>query len=180
MGKNQEYNYIQTTQSLKFSKRNDVYFWKFMIGRSFWRKVIKNIWIYGTGGWNNTYSVFKRESPNGVKYWFGSSWWCLNENMISWMIEYLDKNSEYIKFFNNCLCADECFFQTLVMNSPYSNSVVDYPYYIDWEEGKSSPKVLRMKDFEKLSCSDKMMARKFDMDVDEEILDALDDISKHC
>ena len=46
--------------------------------------------------------------------------------------------------------------------------------YIDWKEGRSNPTILLTKDFEKMKQSDNLFARKFDMHVDEFILDQLD------
>lgn len=73
----------------------------------------------------------------------------------------------------HCSTPDESFFQTLVMNSPYKDKRVDYLHYVDWSEDKSSPKILTMKDIEKLKHSGKLMARKFDIALDGKIVEEL-------
>ena len=75
---NQDVNFIECSQIEVFNKRNDAYFPNFVIGRKLWQKVLKNLWIYGTGGWNKTISIFKRKAPDDFKYWFGFQWWCLS------------------------------------------------------------------------------------------------------
>ena len=170
---NQEANFIECSQIKPFNKRNDVYFPNSVIGRKLWQKVLKNLWSYGTGGWNKTFPIFKRKAPDDFKYWFGSQWWCLNSTTAQWIIDYLNEHTEYEKFFEHSLCSDECFFQTLVMNSPFANTTKPYLHYIKWEKGKSSPRTLTTIDYEELKKTEKIIARKFDIDVDTEIIERL-------
>ena len=90
-----------------------------------------------------------------------------------WIHDYLKRQPEYIKLFSHSLCPDECFFQTLVMNSPYANNVKAYLHYIKWEKGMSSPEVLKLDDYDTCINSGKLIARKFDIDVDRKIIDKL-------
>lgn len=70
---------------------------------------------------------------------------------------------------------DEFLIPTILMNSPFKDSIInDNFYYIDWSAGGSNPKTLTEDDFEKLMSSDKLMARKFDTEADTKILDLLD------
>jgi hypothetical protein len=46
--------------------------------------------------------------------------------------------------------------------------------YIDWSLGGASPKILKIEDTEKIGQSGKFFARKFDTDIDSEILDWID------
>lgn len=93
--------------------------------------------------------------------------------MVQWIYNFLDEHPEYIKLFKHSLCPDECFFQTLVMNSPFASSVKPYLHYIKWEKGKSSPRILTESDYQEIVDSSKLMARKFDIDVDKEIINKL-------
>ena len=168
--KNKDYNFIECSSVKSFEKRNNIYFPGKIVGRKLWQKVTKNFLIYITGGWNYTFSILKRKAPNGVDYYFGSSWWCLNQETTFWICDYLKDYPQYMKFFKASLCADECFFQTLVMNSPFSECVKPYLHFIKWEEGKSSPKTLGVDDIYDLLKSQKMLARKFDIDMDMEVI----------
>lgn len=166
-------NFIDCSSIKKFEKRNDIFFPRMVVGRRKWQKVLKNVLVYGTGGWSRTFSVIKRAAPGNVQYYFGSSWWCLNDAMVQWIYNFLDEHPEYIKLFKHSLCPDECFFQTLVMDSPFASSVKPYLHYIKWEKGKSSPKTLTESDYQEMVNSSKLMARKFDIDVDKEIINKL-------
>jgi len=46
--------------------------------------------------------------------------------------------------------------------------------YIDWSGGGSHPKLLLTEDYEKIIATDNIIGRKFNMDIDENILDLLD------
>lgn len=120
-----------------------------------------------------TFPLFKRQSPNNLKYYFGSSWWCLNRLVVEYIIDYLNENPNYEYFFKHSLCPDECFFQTLVMNSPFRKNVKPNLHYIKWVEGKNSPEILKEHDFKDIISSSKLIARKFDIDIDKEIIKKL-------
>ena len=166
-------NFIDCALIKQFEKRNDIYFPRIVVGRKKWQKILKNILVYGTGGWNHTFSLVRRAAPGNVQYYFGSSWWCLNDAMVKWIYNFLENYPESIKLFKHSLCPDECFFQTLVMNSPYANNVKPYLHYIRWEKGMSSPKTLTTIDYEELKKAEKLIARKFDINVDSEIIERL-------
>lgn len=166
-------NFIDCALIKRFEKRNDIYFPRMVIGRRIWQKILKGILVYSTGGWNQTFSIIKRLKPANVQYYFGSQWWCLNDAMVKWIYNFLENYPEYIKLFKHSLCPDECFFQTLVMNSPFANTTKPYLHYIKWEKGKSSPKTLTTIDYEKLKKTEKLIARRFDINVDAEIIERL-------
>lgn len=166
-------NFIDCSSIKKFEKRNDIFFPRMVVGRRKWQKILKNILVYATGGWSHTFSVIKRAAPSNVQYYFGSQWWCLNDAMVKWIYNFLENYPEYIKLFKHSLCPDECFFQTLVMNSPFANTTKPYLHYIKWEKGKSSPKTLTTIDYEELKKAEKLIARKFDINIDAEIIERL-------
>ena len=76
-------------------------------------------------------------------------------------------------------CADEVFLQTIVWNSAWRENLflsgvhLERPMersmrLIDWEKG--GPYTWTIGDYEELSASEMMFARKFDIDVDERII----------
>lgn len=184
--KDQSTNYLNLYPSLnhdlgscnKYDKRNQIFFSEWMLSRNLVLRVLKRVVIEATGGYNRTFPIFQRKNPTGMKFYFGSQWWCLNNRTVDWLLKYLKDHKEYYRFFSKCSTPDESFFQTLVMNSPYAGGVMDYLHYIDWSEDNNSPKTLTMEDFEKIEKSGKLMARKFDMVVDNKIILHLDKFIK--
>lgn len=173
-------NYINLFEGEKHKKtdfkRNEIYYCKFLRKRGLLSKLIKRLYIEITGGWEKTYPLFKRKSIENlqVNFFFGSSWWCLNGRTIEWMMKYIEKNPNYVKFYRNTLCPDESFFQTLFMNSPFKDSKMEYLTYVDWSSGKSNPRILTLEDKDNIFASDFLIARKFDAEIDEDIIEELE------
>lgn len=159
--------------STNFDKRNDIVFPKWMMKQGLKYRIIRRAWVELTGGYKHTFSMFQRSNNDKLKYYFGSSWWCIHNKFAYYILNYIDMHPEYMSFFENASCPDESFFQTLLMNSEFASSRKDYLHYIDWSQGKSSPKTLRCSDLENVFQSKKLMARKIDMDYDEKIIDEI-------
>ena len=159
------------SQENNYDKRNAIYFPEWMLGRKQWQRIAKRLYTELTGGYNNTFSFVRRKPVNGLRFFFGSSWICLSRRTWEWMRNYLQGHPEYYAYFKNCNCSDESFFQTLMMNSPYADQRMDYLHYVEWPEGMNNPKVLTMDDYHKLMDSEKLMARKFDINFDEHIIE---------
>lgn len=153
-----------------YDKRAAIYFPEFVLGNETARRIAKRALVELSGGYNRTLPFFRRKTPDNVKFYFGSSWFCFSGEMEQWMEKYLKAHPEYIHFYKNVNCPDESFFQTLLMNSPFKNTREDYLHYVDWPVGKNNPKILSIEDAEALKSSNKLMARKFDIGLDKDIV----------
>jgi hypothetical protein len=117
----------------------------------------------------------ERKIPGGLQPFGGGAYWCLARPVVEYIHEYLARDPAYVRFFEHVFVPDELFFQTIVINSPLRDTVVnDNLRYIDWSR-EPAPAVLRVDDFPTLVSSDKLFARKFDLTVDDRILDLLDE-----
>jgi hypothetical protein len=104
----------------------------------------------------------------------GGAYWCLARPAVEYVYEFLQRNPEYVGFFRHVLVPDEVFFQTILLNSPLRDTIVnDHLRFIDWSEDPG-PTILRTEHLPALLGSGKLLARKFDATVDERILDVLD------
>lgn len=165
-----------TGKYTNYDKRNSLYYPKWILGNSLLQRILKRLYIEVTGGYNKTLFLNRKNTTN-FNFYFGSQWWCLNNKTIEWIIRYCDEHKEYFNFYKNCVVSDESFFHTLVLNSPYKDEKKDYLHYIDWTECKNSPKTLTLKDFDKIKRSKCLMARKFDINVDNKIIKILSNIN---
>ncbi len=165
-----------SVQYRNFCKRNITYYPSCMFKRTIVAKAIRKLYVKISGGGTKTIKIFRRKDHiNDGKYYFGSSWWCLRRVVVQWMMKYLNEHPEFYEFFSRSICPDECFFQTLYMMSPYAGQQYeDNLYYIDWSRKRGSPEVLTISDYEALLASNQLMARKFDMYVDVDIINALE------
>ena len=91
--------------------------------------------------------------------------------------DYLDKNTNVARFFKLTWAPDEMIFQTVLYNSDFRNKISNNNLrYIDWTEGKASPKTLSMEDAKYLLQSGALFARKFNLKAHPELFDFIDGI----
>ena len=116
----------------------------------------------------------RRNNLRNFNLYHGSSWWTITYECALFILDYLKKNPGYINEFKYTLCPDEHFFQILIMNSSYSQNVEnDNLRYINWKKPANSPDIIISADLFKLIDSPKLYARKFDIDVDNNVLNKL-------
>lgn len=160
-----------------YDKRTNIYYNDFLMKRGKVHRVIRRLWVAITGGYNHTFKLFKRKQPK-MKFYFGSSWWTINNKFHNYLMEFIKNDNELLKFLKNTSCPDECFFHTVFMNSEFRDTRKEYIHYVDWSNGNSSPKNLCKQDVEKALKTDKLFARKFDPDFDSSGLQYLMEVVK--
>jgi len=121
----------------------------------------------------------KRKIFNDVMPYFGSCWWMLTGDAVTYMTSvYYEK---YYKKLYLTSCIDEIIYQTILLNSSFASKIVnDNKWYIDWSNhskglNDGNPNVLTDSDFDSIVNSNKFIARKFDININDKILDMLDD-----
>lgn len=165
-------NYVDLFPSLNnglckqnnLDKRNQIVYGDRIMGRGKFARIMRRLWVAVTGGYGRTFGIFRRKNVLNLKFYFGSQWWCLSKDFVEYATEYLAKTPQYAEFFRKASCPDESFFQTLLMNSSYSDTRKEYLHFIRWEDGKSSPENLTLSDFDEAIASGKFMVRKIDGD----------------
>lgn len=97
------------------------------------------------------------------KLYKGSQWFNLSKEAVDYILGFLEDHPEYLDQFEYSACADEHFFQILLLNSPLKHRVVnDNLYYIEWVGG-NSPQYINIDQFQWLKKnSTKLFARKFE------------------
>ena len=107
----------------------------------------------------------------------GCNWVSITGNLAHYIVDNLDK---YEKVFKYSYCADEVFIQTIVESSDFKNKLYmpncnnnheACMRMIDWERG--NPYVWRSKDYDLIKNSPCIFARKFDLNIDREIVNKL-------
>lgn len=104
----------------------------------------------------------------------GSQWWGLNSEAIDYILTYIKNNKNIIRYFKHTYIPDEMFFQIILLNSYLKNRVINNNLrYILFKD--SHPEILTIKNLNDLNnAENKFFARKFDIEVDQEVLDLLD------
>ena len=126
--------------------------------------------------------IFTLKRKSMFKYHYkGTNWWCLKTSTVEKAYKYYLSNQKYLNnYYKYTLCADEQFFQTILKElSTIDTTINILPnlHFIDWSrKNEPRPATFKITDSELLfnQPKNKLFARKFDSDVDEEILNLLD------
>lgn len=98
----------------------------------------------------------------------GAQWFSITHNLAT----YLLSQNNIKKYFGKSLCTDELVVQTLAYASPYRDNIAGSNLrFIDWYRG--DPYTFTSDDYSQLVASDQLFARKFDENVDLNIVKML-------
>ncbi|TCD23407.1 glycosyltransferase [Pedobacter psychrodurus] len=120
----------------------------------------------------------KRKFPLPAKLYGAciSSWWSISSACAVYLTSYIKEEQGLMRFMKYTWAADEFFIATLLMDSPYKNTIVnDNLRMITWDENLPNPLILKSVDFAGIRSSEKLFARKFDIDIDAKILSQIDE-----
>ena len=173
-------NYIDVNTDIdkgskRMLKRIELYYPKWMQCRNCFAKAAKRLYIFVSGGFNYTFKPFRRELPYTLNYAYGSEWWILTYECVKWMNQFVEDYAQVRAFFENTLVPDECFFQMLFLNSPYAGNDEKNLTYVEWENNRNHPRVLIKDDVPMLLKQPHLFARKFDVNIDSNAINALID-----
>lgn len=116
-----------------------------------------------------------RRLPAGLEPYGGMAFWALTGETLEWLMRYTAERPDVLDFFRHTKMPDETFFQTVLLSSPLAGTVdKELLHYQDWSSGSAHPATLGAADLPQLRASGKLFARKFDAELDSEILDLLD------
>ncbi|HEY8890130.1 MAG TPA: beta-1,6-N-acetylglucosaminyltransferase [Clostridium sp.] len=172
-------NFLTKNQGKEFMEYRDIkgYFWRLKCynffrenpnNRKFYMRILDNLIRYPQK------LLVRRNNFKDMNLYSGSAWTTLTYNCLIYILKYLEENPQFKKQFEYTSCSDEHFFQMIVMNSHFKNDVINNNLrYTDWSGGGSSPKTLTIKDYDNLIKSDRLYARKFNLDEDENIIKML-------
>lgn len=119
-----------------------------------------------------------------IKY--GSQWFSITDTFAKYVIDNKDK---VYRIFKYTKCSDELFIQTLLFNSNFKNKLYDKKFDNDCManvrlidisiRGKNgSPYTWKINDLDELTKTECLFARKFDMNIDKEIVEKIIELTK--
>ena len=119
-----------------------------------------------------------------IKY--GSQWFSITDTFAKYVIDNKDK---VYRIFKYTKCSDELFIQTLLFNSNFKNKLYDKKFDNDCManvrlidisiRGKNgSPYTWKISDLDELTKTECLFARKFDMNIDKEIVEKIIELTK--
>jgi hypothetical protein len=114
-----------------------------------------------------------RTRPVDYEFYGGTNWFNLTNNCVKGIFEYIGRDKKYIQRFRWTRCGDEIFYQTIIHKIDNLKVTDNCLRYIDRRNGGAHPKILRDEDYDKIINSDNLFARKFDINVDGNIIEAI-------
>ena len=114
--------------------------------------------------WQKRFGV-KRKKLGGFgieEIYKGMVYVSLHKNAAQYVMDYMKTHISFLRSLKTCLIPEEFFFQTLLVNSPLRDKLVnDNLRYMDWQfRDGISPCVLNETDYEAITQSGKLIMRK--------------------
>lgn len=114
----------------------------------------------------NNYRIYKWDQRMVLSY-----------EHIKWTLEFLSSKEwkKVLSCFEYTTCSDEMFFQTIMLSNEKLKKEINNEllWYIEREKNANSPNTLTIKDLDKIKKSDKLFARKFNINEDGKIIEEL-------
>jgi hypothetical protein len=186
----QDYPLKNATDIQRFLFANtDKTFMRFRDVYSEWPETVSRFELYSFGDYNFPFKfriqkllnklLPAKKLPGGLIAYGFSQWFTITPACAKYVIGYIKDHPRVRRFFRMTWGVDELVFQTLLLNSPLRDGIVnDHLRYIKFEERGFSPKILTIEDADLLIDSNKFYARKFNPTVDSKILDFLDRVAE--
>lgn len=96
-----------------------------------------------------------------------ANWFTLTTGAVQYALDFLEKHPAVIRYYKYCWGADEFVFSTILYNSAFRDRIVNNLVYVDWTgQTAGHPRILLARDLPALQASEKLFARKMDMEVD--------------
>lgn len=124
--------------------------------------------------------LFRKRKLPKIKPFGGSQWWAFPIETIHNILTFVHLNPKYLSYHKDTLIPDEIFFHSILLHLKEKNeNIIIKPSitYVNWERKNTSLPVTFTKDdiFElEIKSENKLFARKFDYDLDSDILDLID------
>jgi hypothetical protein len=80
---------------------------------------------------------FQKKSYPFQQIYHGSAWWALSHDCLMYVLDQIDNNKGYVRFYQTCMVPDESFFQTIIGNSPFFSKCKMDLTYADWSSDPS-------------------------------------------
>jgi hypothetical protein len=104
-----------------------------------------------------------RKFPLNFEPYGGSQWWCLSRGTLEYVVQFIEDNPSFYRYFMFSFIPDEIFFQSILSNSGYASRIMSRITYVDWSNPHPPyPKILDESDLASLQEQDWLFGRKFD------------------
>lgn len=100
-----------------------------------------------------------------------ANWFTITNDAALYITNFLKQHPAVVRYFKLCWGADEFIFASILYNSHYKSRIKNNLVYVDWTgQTEGHPRILTIQDKNALQQTDKLFARKFDINISEEII----------
>ena len=78
-----------------------------------------------------------RRALGDITPYAGSQWWALSRDAVAYILDFVQANPRFVRFYRHSLIPDEMFFHTILGNSPFREKAARNLTYADWSKGLS-------------------------------------------
>ncbi len=96
----------------------------------------------------------------------GSAWFVIEPTAARYIIDRVEKEPQWERFFRFTISPDEMIFHTILGNSPFRNNISAGLTFARFSRGSRNPDIIRETEIEDLINTGHFFARKFDGEVD--------------
>jgi len=72
----------------------------------------------------------------------GSTWWVITREAAEYIVDFMNKNPRFVRFYQNTWLPEEGMFQTILANSHFATGIRRNLLYTDWRQGGRHPKLI--------------------------------------
>lgn len=125
--------------------------------------------------WQKRLGIRRSYARSLPKLYAGSTYWSLHRDAVAHVLAYTRAKPQLLKRLKHTFCAEEFYFQTVLVNSPFAASLIpENRRLILWTPKHNSvPAILDEEDWDVIEKSDAFFARKFDIRIS-------DPLAKRC
>ncbi len=154
--------------------------------RNGWSNLLKSLpegkgpftYIWAPRGQPSRIGIRAWHNPFGSDFvcWQGSDWFHLSRRAVDYLLNFLSHRPDIVHRYRNSFIPSESIYHSILFNAPELNISNSNLRFILWEdEWSASPKTLTLSDLPAIIASPAFFARKFDMGVDSEVIDEIED-----
>lgn len=127
-------------------------------------------------GWRARHTPFSDSAP----CWHSSSWMALSRRAVVQLLDFVDSQPDFVDYYRHTPNPDESAIATILCNDREIRVRREPLSIARWTRPRSGhPEVLGMADLPFITSQPQFFARKFDIAVDSEVIDALDELLDH-
>ncbi|MGE0088162.1 MAG: beta-1,6-N-acetylglucosaminyltransferase [Bacteroidales bacterium] len=112
----------------------------------------------------------KNHLPNNMKLYWGRFWGFYPKDVVEYILDFIESNDVVFQRFRTSLVPEEMFFHTIIMNSDFRKRVVFNDLCALVGHRNNHPTVVTINDVNEINKKECFFARKFDNQVDNEVI----------